>query len=312
LRYNRSIFDTVSWLFIAFFFCAFLKTPSGLNNKGNDLFEEKRYESALEAYREAQVRDPESSEIRYNLGTTLYQLDQFQEADHQLKESLEGVETKKQQARAWYNYGNTQYRLGQFDEAIQAYKNALDINPDDEDAKFNLEVLQNKKSAFDESQKQRDDQKEGEQPRSRQGQDKNQQGGGSGRDQSKPQEDGEEQRDPQQGQGGSRQEQPKDQGEEEESEGQEEEQESQGEEQQQGRFGDQEEEPQDQQGDQQQDSQQAAGQEQREVNRPLLQGQMSQSDAMRILDALHEGEQELQLLRRPSNPQQEHEPLKDW
>ena len=45
--------------------------------------------------------------------------------------------------------------------------------------------------------------------------------------------------------------------------------------------------------------------------KPLLQGQMSKENALRILDALKESEQELQSLRQPRR-QSDREPLKDW
>ena len=143
LKQTKRIFGLLA---AALILCgSWFETTSALNKKGNELYKEKRYESALETYRKAQVRDPDRSEIRYNLGTTLYQLDQFQEAETQLQDALTHAQNDKTRARGWYNYGNAQYRLGQFDEAIQAYRHVLDLNPKDKDAKFNLELLQKKK-----------------------------------------------------------------------------------------------------------------------------------------------------------------------
>ena len=74
----------------------------------------------------------------------------------QLEQSLSRAQSKELKAKAWYNFGNTQYRLGQFDKAIEAYRNALNLNPNDLDAKYNLELLQKKKKLFDIKQKERE------------------------------------------------------------------------------------------------------------------------------------------------------------
>ena len=48
------------------------------------------------------------------------------------------------QQKAYYNTGNSLYRTDRMQEAIQVYKKALDLNPRDMDAKFNLELLMKK------------------------------------------------------------------------------------------------------------------------------------------------------------------------
>jgi Ca-activated chloride channel homolog len=312
--FNRVLVLACVWILAT----GFIKTPTGLNKKGNRLYEEKKYESALEAYRDAQIRNPDQSEIRYNLGTSLYQLDQFQEAEVELEQALSGAKTKELQAQAWYNYGNIQYRLGQFEKAIEAYKKTLDLNPDDQDAKYNLEVLQKKKSMFEQKQEERDDQRKN-QPNQQQ-QEQQSQGGGQGQEQQQDQQSqgqGDQEESESQQSQAQEGEQEKDQQDPSQQGGQQQDQ-DEGEEKDSRPFGEQQEEPKDepkdQAGQQQQQEQQKKEQNQRnqQQQRPLLQGQMAQSDAMRILDALRETEQQLQMLRRPTNPQPEREPLKDW
>src|SRR3989338_7607686 len=109
---KRTISTIFIYISIGLLTSGFLETTSGLNQKGNKLYEEKRYTSALESYRKAQIKNPDDPAVRYNLGTTLYQLDQFQEAKTQLQQTLENAKTKDLKGAAWYNYGNTQYRLG--------------------------------------------------------------------------------------------------------------------------------------------------------------------------------------------------------
>ena len=61
-----------------------------------------------------------------------------------ITETLQGLSQAELdlRAQAYYNMGNSFYRQGQFAEAIAAYKEALKLNPDDQDAKHNLELAQ--------------------------------------------------------------------------------------------------------------------------------------------------------------------------
>lgn len=163
-----------------FFLACGFSTKRGLVKKGNDAFHEKRYRQALTQYEKAQIKDPDSPAVRYNLGNAFYELNSYRDADRAYRTVLEkDVQDKQFKAKALYNYGNVQYRLGQFDRAIAAYKDVLDLNPDDEDAKYNLEVLQKKKAEFDKKQENRQKQ-EKDQPKKdqQQQQEKQQQGGG--------------------------------------------------------------------------------------------------------------------------------------
>lgn len=298
-----------------------LDTTTGLNEKGNKAFQNKRYETALEAYRKAQIRKPSQPEIRYNVGTTLYQMDQFQEAEAQLASALhQSGASAPLQAQAWYNYGNTQYRLGQFDQAIDAYRKTLDINPKDTDAKYNLELLQKKKKLFEDKQNKRDqenkkdrseNQKNQTQENQSRSQQKQNQKGGSGAEDRETQD-----QDRQKGQQGSGQQDEQEASqrpEQEEGENMSPDEREQGQE-----GGAQPKDPGD--GPPQKPAEGGAGSQQGEKPEPanqgralpLYQGQMSKENAMRILNALQQGEQELQILKRPTKPHQEREPEKDW
>ena len=81
-------------------FSGFFQTTSGLNQKGNKEYQEKHYDTALDSYRKAQVKNPEDPDVRYNLGTTLYQLDQFQDAERELQSALSSTKTKELKASA--------------------------------------------------------------------------------------------------------------------------------------------------------------------------------------------------------------------
>jgi len=316
--------NLVVLLFVYMICSAFLKTSSSLTKAGNDHFSEKRYESALEKYREAQIKDPDQPEIQYNLGTSLYELDQFQESEERFKQAVESLTGKEQKAKAWYNYGNAQYRLGDFEMAIESYKNALDLNPDDKDAKYNLEVIQKKKAAFDVKQKEREQEKKDKPPKTEQNksdqQQKNEQQQGDQKNQDKEQ-DGDQDK-----QKGDQDDESEDQNQQKDQEQQKSEQDKTEEEEQDKQENEQKED-QDQQKDQEQQGQIQPQQGQQDIKedqkgqnmpeskqeQPLLQGQMSKEDALRILDALKTNEQHLQsVLRTPKNIPSRENPERDW
>ena len=337
---------------LAFFlFTGFLNSPRSLVDRGNRKVEEKKYRSAVEDYRKAEVARPKDPVVRYNLGTTFYRLFEYRDAEKELDQALAEAKDPLVKAKALYNYGNTKYRLGDFDKAIEAYKKALDLNPKDEDAKYNLEFLQKKKSQFEQKDQERQQQKpkQQQQPQNekqdqqepqpqeqkdqkrqqdeqRQDQQQNQQETQSGSQEKKEEsgdagsQDQQEQKQKEEG------EQPRGgetiQKEKEQSIGEGERQEQKEErDQKEKRQNQEEEQPQEQpreeageeqeQGQGQGPSPQGSQQDSKDGRAPL-QGQMSQENALRILDALMESEKELQDLRRPPAEAGSQEPLKDW
>ncbi len=107
---------------------------------GNQQYEQSQYEAALRAYRDAQLNDPESPELHYNLGNGHYQLEQYDEAMDELVKTLVSDDPELQQ-HAYYNMGNAHFRQGKWLKAIESYQRALELDPDDVDAKHNIELI---------------------------------------------------------------------------------------------------------------------------------------------------------------------------
>ncbi|MGB6894342.1 MAG: tetratricopeptide repeat protein [Dehalococcoidia bacterium] len=111
------------------------------NRDGNDLYDRGSYEEALESYRRAQALQPDREEFRYNAGNALHRLELYGPA---IEEALRALpaDDPALAARVHYNLGNHYFRLGSLSEALEEYKQALLLAPDDEDAKYNMEVVQ--------------------------------------------------------------------------------------------------------------------------------------------------------------------------
>lgn len=201
----------------------FISTPQSKVEEGNKDFEGKKYQSAIEKYREVQVKNPDDPAVAYNLATSLYKTDQYQESAAHLKKSM-GVSAKSEdkalQAKIAYNYGNALFRLGDYEGAVEAYKKALELNPQDQDSKYNLEFIQDQKSKFEkENQDRKKDNQDKKDDKNKQQNNKNQQqnqqqnqqnqgGGGSkdnkdqGQNQQNQSGSGQQQQDQKQNQGG--------------------------------------------------------------------------------------------------------------
>lgn len=107
--------------------------------QGNKAYHEGQYDQALENYGLAEPDLPESPELEFNIGTTLYQQGRYEEAEERFTKALNSTDINVEQA-AHYNLGNTHFKAQDYPKAIDSYQKALELNPDDMDAKYNLEL----------------------------------------------------------------------------------------------------------------------------------------------------------------------------
>jgi len=129
--------------------------------KGNEFYKEEKFEEALNRYRDAAIDNPQSQRIQYNIGNAFYKQGKYEEAFKAYEKTLTSKETKMH-SNAYYNMGNSLYRMNKLPESILAYRRALELNPDDFAAKYNLEFVRNKlKQQMQQQQNQQ--QQEGEQ-----------------------------------------------------------------------------------------------------------------------------------------------------
>lgn len=109
------------------------------NTAGNQAYHNHRYDAALRAYQNAQVIAPDHPEAYYNAASAYLQLDDLEQAQFALEQALKSSD-ESLQARAFYNLGNVYFVAERYRDAIRMYQQALLLEPDDEDARYNLEV----------------------------------------------------------------------------------------------------------------------------------------------------------------------------
>ncbi|MCG3118145.1 MAG: hypothetical protein ALAOOOJD_00292 [bacterium] len=140
--------------------------------EGNKHYAENKFDEANDKYRDAEVANPESPIVHFNIGDALYKKRKYEEALQAYGKALQKSNDVKLQAQAYYNRGNTLFRLNKWPESILEYQQALKLNPNDNDAKYNLEYVRTK--IKENAQKQPQNQQQQQQQQDQQEQQQNQ------------------------------------------------------------------------------------------------------------------------------------------
>ena len=249
------------------------------NREGNRLYKDGRIDEALSKWRDAQIENPDNDKLHYNIGNGLHEQKSYKDAFKEYEKSLDSKNSELR-SKAYYNIGNTRYRMGELPEAIEDYKKCLEINPKDEDAKYNIEFI--KKRLKEQPKKEDQQQKESRQKKEEENQQKQGQ-------YSKSQEErrAEQQKD----QAASEAQNP-----EEDKEKQEKANQAQGEKQQ----------------GQEEKKEARSGEEKQKSSGEETKGKMSKEDAVRLLDAMKDDEKDLQKELRNQPVEGQYRVDKDW
>lgn len=149
---------------------------------GNRAFDKKSYSDAEVEYKKALQKNPKSKEAQFNLGNSYYKQQRYDEAMREHSNSGVAMKTPEERASTYYNLGNSLYRTNKFQEAVEAYKQTLRLNPEDDDARYNLQMAremlkqqqQEKQQNKDEKQDQKQDQQKQDQQQNQKQQNKQQ------------------------------------------------------------------------------------------------------------------------------------------
>ena len=136
--------------------------------KGVDLFEQQQYEEALTTLLDAQVVNPESAVLKFDIASCQYKLQKYEEAATGYLDVVATAQDAQLEAKALYNLGNTMYRQGKLEDAVEYYKKTLELDPEDEDARKNLEFVREEikrrmNEAKDTQQRRQEDQQKDQQ-----------------------------------------------------------------------------------------------------------------------------------------------------
>lgn len=134
-------------------------------------FSKGDFKTALDLYYKARTDAPDNRLLNYNIGSSLYKLNRYEEAKNELMQAAFSVDTAIAK-KAAYNLANVHYRIGQaaqkpadkvaaWREAIAILKKAIDLDPNYDKAKRNAEYIQVKlKEELDKQKKENDKNKQ--------------------------------------------------------------------------------------------------------------------------------------------------------
>ena len=142
--------------------------------KAKEAYANEQYGEAAALY---ELIEDKNDDLHYNLGDAYYKQQKYEEA---LGE-FEQVQKPELRSKALHNMGNAYAKTEKTDEAIAVYEEALQLG-DDEDTKFNLELLkkqkeQQEKKENDQNQDDKDQEKKDDQQNSEDEQKKDQKPG---------------------------------------------------------------------------------------------------------------------------------------
>ncbi len=162
------------------------KPPRELVLDGNSALAKGDFQKALEAYRSAEVSLPETPELFYNQGIAHYRLGDYVKARELFNQALSTRDLAIEQ-RTKYNLGNVAYAeslqklsdlqvaIDGLRQAINHYRDALALDPNDTDARANIETAQLLIKDLLDKQKQQQEQQQQNQDQEQENQQQDQQ-----------------------------------------------------------------------------------------------------------------------------------------
>ena len=119
-------------------------------DKGKSAYNDQRYGDAKKYYQDILSKRKNDNAAKFGLGVTAYKQKDIGTALSSLN-TAKNSEDSKLASKAYYNLGNMLREQNKMDESLAFYKKAIELDPSDQDAKINFELL---KQAIQEQQAQ--------------------------------------------------------------------------------------------------------------------------------------------------------------
>lgn len=135
---------------------------NALIRSGNRYYKQKQVDQSLKQYEDAVKKAPGNPTANYNLGNAQFRKNSYSDAASSYNASVEHTTDKTMQERGLYNKGVALVKQQKLQESIDAWKNALKLDANDEDARENLQkaLQQLKQQQQSQQEKQKKDQQD--------------------------------------------------------------------------------------------------------------------------------------------------------
>ena len=138
-------------------------------DKGKKAYEEGHYDEARVYYEHVLNNRKKDNGAQFGLGVTAYQQKDMETAARALNNAMNS-DDKSLASKAMYNLGNMFRDQQKMEESLALYRKAIELDPADEDAKVNYELL--KQVLQQQEQQQQEDKQNQEQDQEKQDQQK--------------------------------------------------------------------------------------------------------------------------------------------
>ena len=194
-------FKKIGILLLFASFCANANAQAKEIREGNRHFRKGFYSEAIKDYKNS-LDKKYNDKAQFNLGDAYYNLKNYEEATRSFQSVADRNVPQNMEANAYYNLGNSLMEQQKYAEAFDAYKKSLKKDPNDEDARYNLEYARQKmimqQQQQQQNQQQNQDNKNQEDKQDKQNQQQQQQNQENKQEQEQNQDDQQQQQQQQQ------------------------------------------------------------------------------------------------------------------
>lgn len=114
-------------------------------DQGVQDYRNKKYKSAQEYYDSILSGDSNNPEALFGKGSSLFMQDNLKTAQSSFNATL-SFSKNQLKSKALYNLGNISFKNQKLDEALSFYRKALELNPEDDEARYNYEFIKYQKN----------------------------------------------------------------------------------------------------------------------------------------------------------------------
>jgi Ca-activated chloride channel homolog len=184
-------------------------SPYQAVQQGNALYQNGKYAEAAEQYGSASQMLPDAAEIHFNQGNAAYKQQDYGKAREHYMQALQTTD-RTLEGKVKYNLGNVEYQqalqtlqqpqvaMPHLRSAMTYYRDSLDVAPQQQDARYNLELSHLLLHKLQQEQQQQNPQQQQGQPQGQQQQNQQQQAQQDGQQQGQQHQSQRQDRSPQQ------------------------------------------------------------------------------------------------------------------
>jgi tetratricopeptide (TPR) repeat protein len=160
-------------------------SPYQAVQQGNTLYQNGKYAEAAEQYGSASQMLPDAAEIHFNRGNAAYKQQDYSKAHEHYTQALQ-IADRTLEGKVKYNLGNVEYQqaiqnlqqpqaaMPHLRSAMTYYRDSLDVDPQQQEARYNLELSHLLLHKLQQEQQQQSPQQQQRQPQDQQRQDQQQ------------------------------------------------------------------------------------------------------------------------------------------